>query len=255
MTVYIKASGALPESEIEYAAWQGFSQLGMHTEFFRTREDIASCGREDLIVGGISTVIGQLERFGIQIPDLDYPPQLEPLLGRRIWTDRLDRVLAGAKRPVFVKPLHNKMFIGFVLYDDADLPRLRQTKPDEPVLCSEVVEFRSEWRAFVRYGSIWDVRPYGGDWRHPYDPDVLERAVDAFTDDPAGYAMDFGVTEDGRTVLIEVNDGFGLGCYGADPMQYAKLLSARWCELTGIPDPCDLFLERTDWKKRKRTSD
>jgi hypothetical protein len=47
---------------------------------------------------------------------------------------------------------------------------------------------------------------------------------------PAGYAMDFGLTEDGRTLLVEINDGFALGSYGLDPIQYAKLLSACWAE-------------------------
>jgi hypothetical protein len=34
--------------------------------------------------------------------------------------------------------------------------------------------------------------------------------------------------------LIEANDGFALGCYGLDPVIYATLLEARWCELAGL---------------------
>lgn len=55
-----------------------------------------------------------------------------------------------------------------------------------------------------------------------------------------------------RLKLKEINDGFALGCYGADPIQYAKLLSARWCELAGIHDECDIYLEAVDWKKQKQ---
>jgi len=43
--------------------------------------------------------------------------------------------------------------------------------------------------------------------------------------------MDFGLTEDGRTLLVEINDGFALGSYGLDPIQYAKLLSACWADI------------------------
>ncbi len=28
------------------------------------------------------------------------------------------------------------------------------------------------------------------------------------------FSMDFGLTDDGRTLLIEVNDGYSIGCYG-----------------------------------------
>ena len=128
---------------------------------------------------------------------------------------------------------------------------MRQADQDEPVLCSDPVSFCMEWRAFVRYGRIWDVRPYRGDWHYHYDSNVLDFAVSNYRSAPAGYAMDFGVTEDGRTLLVEVNDGYALGCYGADPIQYAKLLSARWCELVGIHDECDVYFEGADWRKRK----
>ena len=104
----------------------------------------------------------------------------------------------------------------------------------------------------MRYGNIWDVRPYRGDWHRNFDPEILEQAVKAFKSAPAGYAMDIGVTEKGQTLLVEINDGFALGCYGADAIQYARLLSARWCELVGIHDECDTYLEAVDWKKKRQ---
>ena len=51
--------------------------------------------------------------------------------------------------------------------------------------------------------------------------------------------------------MVEVNDGFALGTYGTDAVEYAKLLSARWCELVGIHDECDQYFEAVDWKKNK----
>lgn len=45
-------------------------------------------------------------------------------------------------------------------------------------------------------------------------------------------------TDDGRTLLVEVNDGYALGCYGLQHNLYAKLLAARWAELVGVPDAC-----------------
>ena len=109
---------------------------------------------------------------------------------------------------------------------------------DQEVYCSEVVKFEAEWRCFVRYGQILSVRQYKGDWRRHYDPEVIENAVKEFRSAPAGYAIDFGLTDDGRTLLIEFNDGYALGCYGLFYIDYAKLLSARWAELTGTEDEC-----------------
>ena len=66
---------------------------------------------------------------------------------------------------------------------------------------------------------------------------VIENAVRDYKDIPAGCSLDFGVTDDGRTLLIEMNDGLALGCYGLPDEEYAKLLLARWAELNGTKDP------------------
>ena len=105
-------------------------------------------------------------------------------------------------------------------------------------------------RVFVRYGKILDVRPYKGDWRIHFDADIIESAVNEYKSAPAAYAIDFGVTDDGRTLLIEVNDGYALGSYGLFYPDSSKLLSARWAELTNTTDECDFMSERFDWYGR-----
>jgi hypothetical protein len=49
---------------------------------------------------------------------------------------------------------------------------------------------------------------------------------------PAGYGVDFGVNADGKTLLVEVNEGYSLGCLGLSAVTYSHLLEARWSELT-----------------------
>jgi hypothetical protein len=63
---------------------------------------------------------------------------------------------------------------------------------------------------------------------------VIRMCVGAFANAPAGYAADFGVTGDGRTLLVEVNDGYSLGHGGLVANRYAELLRARWTELIEI---------------------
>ncbi len=79
---------------------------------------------------------------------------------------------------------------------------------------------------------------YQGDWRAHYDYKIIEKVVESFTNAPAGYSLDFGLTQDGRLLLVEANDGYALGNYGLFYVDYAKLLSARWAELTGQKDLC-----------------
>ncbi len=243
-----------PKSHNLYIASQGFREMGFETKPFSRMEELSDCRPDDLIVGGIAIVRGKLEEFGVALPQIDYPEELKPYMGRRIWRTTIDQILdAPENRPVFVKPVREKAFTGMVLRTEDDCPKLSYCRLNEPVVCSEIVEFLREWRVFVRYGKVLDVRPYYGDWRQQYDSATIENAVTDFISAPAGYAMDFGVTSDGRTLLVEVNDGYSLGNYGLPALDYAKLLSARWCELVGIHDECDVFLEGYEWKKRRQS--
>lgn len=44
--------------------------------------------------------------------------------------------------------------------------------------------------------------------------------------------MDIGVTQDGRTLIVEINDGYALGNYGLNPLKAAIFFERRWRELT-----------------------
>jgi hypothetical protein len=48
----------------------------------------------------------------------------------------------------------------------------------------------------------------------------------------AAYAIDFGLTRDGHTVLVEMNDGFSVGTYREiSAADYTELTIRRWDEL------------------------
>ncbi len=251
MRAFIQSEHGVPQSHNFYIAEQGFREMGFETVCFHSKDDIAKCKKEDLIVGGIGAVTGKLNEFGIYPPDVNYPQELKNYYGRRIWQTTIDIVLSDqGMRPVFVKPIRKKRFTGLVLHKASDCPYLSYCETDEPVLCSEVVNFRTEWRAFVRYGRILDVRHYRGDWRNHFDSNTIESAVSDYQSAPAGFAIDFGLTDDGRTLIVEVNDGFSIGSYGLNELDYARLLAARWCELVSIQDECDVFGEGYEWRKR-----
>ena len=62
--------------------------------------------------------------------------------------------------------------------------------------------------------------------------------VNDFKDAPKAYAIDFGVIDDGKTLVVEVNASCCIGSYGLDVIKYAKFRSARWAELTNTEDEC-----------------
>lgn len=60
-------------------------------------------------------------------------------------------------------------------------------------------------------GKVLGIQLYNGDKETVCDISVVESAVHEFKTQPNAYSLDFGVTEDGRTLLIEMNDGLAIG--------------------------------------------
>jgi hypothetical protein len=241
--VYIKRAGGEIASEQCFAAWKGFDAKGYPLDFFEWDELTGRhlpLARDTLLVGGTVAVHKALAQIGVPIPaPLNIPEPLAAFAGRKLWTTTLGDIQrqfeAGPAAPVFVKPLMAaKEFAGTVIAAAVDLARLRHLEDGLTVQASEPVTFVSEWRYFVLRGSVVGTAHYKGDcFTHPDGPTV-RNAVGAYPGAPLAYGLDFGVTTDGRTLLVEANDGFALGCYGLDPVIYAEMLEARWCELVGL---------------------
>lgn len=189
------------------------------------------------MVGGTIMIWHALAERGITAESFDYPEDLIGFRGRRIWKTAL-KDLGKENLPFFIKPVEEKIAPGIVINTLADLEDDYGMLDDNTkVYCSEPVKFESEWRCFPIYQNVVGIEFYSGNKKKVYDKKVIDAAVKAYPDMPAGYALDFGVTDDGRTLLIEMNDGYSLGAYGLDPVSYAKLLTARWAELNKTGDP------------------
>lgn len=189
--------------------------MGFETVLFETVDDLDPCEREDVVVGGLGVVRARLRTLGVDTREINYPEELCPFLGRRIWKMTINHVNTEVSSwPLFVKPVAGKRFTGCVVASTKDLIGKGCCEEDFPVICSELVDFVLEYRCFVKYGEILDVRYYRGDWSKAPSREVIEQAIAAYNSAPAGYVADFGVTSDGRTLLVEVNDGYSLGPYG-----------------------------------------
>ncbi len=241
----------LPFNETVFNAYDGFREMGFEIIFFQRFSELTDLERTDIVVGGLGPTKMALQKLECLYPELDYPDELHSYLGRKIWKDKINHINSNPELwPVFVKPYVDKKFTGRVVREPKDLIGCGEWFDNQDVICSEVVEFEAEWRCFVKYGEILDVRPYKGSWKCNYDPSVIESCVKDYKTIPAGCALDFGVTKDGRTLLVEVNDGFSIGSYGLMSINYAKLLSARWSELTGTEDETDFEGKKKYWHRK-----
>ncbi len=222
-----------------YAAWHGFDQKAYPITFFewpQLRDGQLDVTPNTLVVGGVATVLHALRRLGVATPPIDYPQVLLPFLGREMEPTTLGAVRgmfeADGSPPRFVKPRETqKAFTGYVVSAFRDLiPTARQ--PDElPVWSCETVEFVSEWRYFTLRREVISVGHYRGDVFSQPDAATVRAAVEAYRPEaPTACAIDFGVTTDGRTLLVEVNDAYSLGHLGLRSGPYSNMLEARWIE-------------------------
>ena len=222
------------------AAYDGFQKLGIEPILFTTNEEFDTREPEDVVVGGTIMIWHALNQRGITAEHFDYPEELSDFRGRRIWTTQL-KDINEEMLPVFIKPVEEKIAPGIVVESMEELKEeYGLLDPETGLYCSDPVEFVSEWRCFLLCGLIVGIQFYYGDRDEKYDRAVIDAAVKAYPNMPAGCALDFGVTDDGRTLLIEMNDGYSLGVYGLKPTLYARLLAARWAELNNTVNPISL---------------
>lgn len=236
---YVRFRENIPDNANTYAAAEGFHLQGIPVVPFYgfgdvNLESMSDLGPTAIVCGNQGDVWEVLRLLGRPVPPaLDYPAHLDWMLGRSVETVSLDDVRALPGRR-FVKPVQQKLFGGFV-FDPLD-PRSRLAVAaypgDTPCLVAEEVDFVSEYRCFVRHEDLVGVRHYRGSAFVAADKAVLNKALKCCKGRmPAAYALDIGVTANGQTLLVEVNEGYAVGSYGLNGLTYARFLEARWVEL------------------------
>ena len=240
----------IPHSHNFANAMYGFMELGAKIERYHEIKDIYDrVKREDIVLDYIYQCNTIFNKFGVSPYIPDYPEVLSEFLGRKIWKDSMYRFSCDEKKwgaGYFVKPVKDKVFTGHVISSISDLMGCGNHSEDYEILVSETLDIAAEWRVFILYDRILDVRPYGiildrsrKSYRYHYDSKVLDQMIEAFTkweDRPMACSMDICCTKDGRTLLVEMNDAYALGCYGLSSVIYARVISARWSQLLGVED-------------------
>lgn len=223
-TVYIRDS---KETSLFKQAEVGFIKMGYNVLLYKNfPSDIT---RDDVVIGYISDVFTALKTLDIPLPEaLDYPEELKSYFGREIGETNLDYIINNPQiYPIFIKPKKHKLFNGVVVREFKDLIGVS----DVEMWCSKPVNILTEYRAYINDNKIVGLKHYKGNPYLALDISKVVGAMQTWKSSPISYSIDFGLTEEGETIVIEVNDGFGLGNYGLNEIDYAKLLLARYEEL------------------------
>lgn len=240
----------IPHSYNIANAMYGFREMGAEIVPYHLIDDIYDIViKEDIVLDYIDQCNAIFAKFGVEPHVPDYPDALKEFLGRKIWKDTINSISADEKKwsaGYFVKPTRSKAFTGKIISSVTDLIGCGNHSEDYEVLVSEPLDICAEWRCFITYDELMDVRPYGTlmektrkSYMYHYDEKILNSMMQAFCtweERPMACSMDICVTQDGRTLLVELNDAYALGCYGLPSIYYAKLISARWSQLLGVRD-------------------
>lgn len=235
--VYVQKQNGEFVNSSTYQAWEGFRNLGIKTECFEHKQLVngylpTPLSKDTIVCGYISSIRWALEELNVPEPKIeDYPSELAKYRGREIYLSTLGEIKKSNQRR-FIKPVDVKLFKGIVCNSSIQTMIETAMHPDDiSVYVSEVVNFISEYRIFVNQGLIVGCRHYAGDFTVFPNFEIISAAVNDYRTAPVAYSIDFGITDDARTLLIEVNDAWALGCYGLDSKSYAELLLNRWEEI------------------------
>ena len=226
-------------------AMYGFIELGAEIIPYHTIDEIYNqVEKEDIVLDYIDQCNTIFNKFDVHPHLDDYPEMMKRFMGRKIWKDTINSIASDESKwsaGYFVKPVRSKAFTGKIINSISDLVGCGNAYEDYEVIVSDPIDIKAEWRCFVRYDRLLDVRPYGAlshsdydGYLYHYDGKALTEMLEAFKswpERPAACSMDICVTKDGKTLLVEMNDAYALGCYGLPSLIYAKFISARWSQL------------------------
>lgn len=130
------------------------------------------------LFGDMDCMHGAMRQLKIPIPTANYYPEpLKEHLRRNVWMATLRDVRARIEdggAPVFAKPASRaKIFTGRVFSDHSDFYEVGQTSLQEPVWCSDIVAWQSEFRVYVIGAEIVSIDHDAGDASIKIDPAAI----------------------------------------------------------------------------------
>lgn len=163
-----------------------------------------------------------LQCLGLDLIPNYYPNWLSGSLHRKVWKD--NKWPLGKR--VFIKPADKyKRFDGFKTTGSY------RKKKKPPFWCSDIVEFKDEWRYYISRGKVLTGEWYDGDEINT--PEAPELNINIPKDFHG--TLDFGMTNLGNLALVEAHHPFSCGWYGKSNEIYVQWLIDGWNYLQNYP--------------------
>jgi hypothetical protein len=244
ITVYFQKFGGQLFGDFVFAAYEGFLHdrdadlydLKFYTDIKTVEPDINT-----VVIGCVEDTEQYFRALGVEPPKaLNVPEWMRHLTNRTYTVMKIEEFLENDMCPVFIKPVELKVFAGGVIQSDKNKALVLKDVPaGTDVVVSEVMDIVNEYRVFVLNGEVIGVKQYNQvnsfrDWFTFPSPHYVMNCLSTMNlsgQAPAAYSLDIAVLKDGRSELIEVQDGWSIGSYGLDGTDYKRFLMARWAEI------------------------
>lgn len=234
MTVWIKKEDNEIADDFIFSAYLGFKQKNRIIKFF-TKPQKIYYKPNDVVIGDIQDTRYILSKLDIKLPNFYIPDEVKEFAGRKIEKSTILKIKSDKQlgQSFFIKPVITKQFPSQVV-DNYPLITYCGQEIKNLWECwkSELVNFVSEYRIFIIEKEIVGCQYYLGDFSIFPDWAIIKECVEKIENQPKGWCLDFGITDSGKTLLIEANDGYAIGDYGLYSKIYSELLEKRWLELT-----------------------
>lgn len=240
MNFYVEIKNGFPFNTDGMCAVEGAEMLG-HTVKTFTKETAAMMpaskflNQDNVFVGSID-VMKRMFRYMNCVPaDLDFPHNV---LERPNWLKRnVSRTTVReawenfekTHIPVHIKPIETKLFDAVIL--DNNARAYLRTYMDNEAWVSDIIEMKSEWRAFVHNNRLVDFRPYKGNVCLQAHPAFVNGNIMSFNNAPCAYVIDVALDKEGDDIVVEYGDFWSVGSYGLEPQLYAQMLIDRFNEI------------------------
>lgn len=218
-----------PEFDFCESAYIGARESQMEVFRFQS-SDIGSLPKDAMVVGSVETTVAFCLVNNIPVPkEIDHR-RVADLMVHRETKDIAE--VTETDFPAFIKPAEEiKRFTGQVFTRKEQLEWLAGDYSGK-VHLSPLVNIISEWRGYIQDGKLLKLCNYRGDSLAWPDVQTVQNAVAHTKDQPeATFTIDFGVTVEAGTIVIEMNDGWALGNYGLEPYDYFQFLRRRWVQM------------------------
>jgi hypothetical protein len=224
--------------------YDGYLALGYTTKLI-TANDIYSnkhkITKDDVFGGHVQLCQYIWKQLKIKEPQIpNYPEELKEYYGRSIRKmsfKSFTKILQENENfgnTYFVKPVYNKLFTGFTCVTEREFLSKTSCANNVELFVSSYINFGAEFRAYIYKGKVVDCFRYWGDnWRIQTPHEDIENMASLLNVNAIFYSLDVGIDNNtGKTLLMEVNDGYALGNYGLAPVDYARYTAHRWFEIT-----------------------